>query len=382
MKSVLFSFAAVAFVASTASAAGGHRYGTRTPSSNNATANTAASNTAAVDIAQSPAANPSSNITAPAAHKTLNWDAYADVAARLPNHETFPVTGGPVVQKGFGLNDAALYLSKDFSMATAVVDLPFYSGSESSNNFAFATQKAQAYVNMNFGAVAVKLGQYDTFFGVEANDSIARFFAASGLMKTYVLPTTHTGAQVAWGFANKFTLRGQIANPNSAGLLATGTDPEIGGQFRWDSGPTFAAFGVEYGMARLDSNKTNLLAQVMGGTAIGKFSFGGELNSKNAAGTDKSGLGIGLLGAMQATDLWAFGARVDYMQDMVYTRFVNAPVANPASFDKAFLISVGPSYKLDADLTVRGDISYLSGKNSGQDTNDIFGLTLSIVARL
>ena len=372
MKSILFSFAAVGFVASTASAAGTHRYGTRTP---------AASNTAAVDVSQSPAANPPSNLTASSTHKTLNWDAYADVAARLPNKETFMWTQGTPVTKGFGLNDGALYLSKDFSRATAVVDLPFYS-SDSNNDFAFASQKAQAYVSTNFGPVAVKLGQYDTFFGVEANDSIARFFAAQGLMKTFVLPSTHTGVQATYAFGNQFTVRGQIANPNSFGLLKTGTDPEVGGQFRWDSGPTFAAFGAEYGTARIDANKTNLLAQVMGGTSIGKFSFGGELNSKKSAGSDKNGLGIGLLGAMQLTDLWSLGARLDFMQDIVSNRFSSAAAPNPTSMEKGTLVSVGGSYKLDTDLTVRSDISYLSGKNSNTDTNDIFGLTLSVVARL
>ena len=371
-------------------------------SSTTATPTTTTATTSNVDVAAAPISNVGN---AGNRRSPLNWDAFIDVKAVLPSKEA-------ALDKGFSVNDAALYLAKDFSRASAVVDLPFSSTYNAGlgNGFSFAQQKAQAYVHMNFGALGVRLGQYDSFFGIEANDSLARFFANQGLLKGLgVTPMTHTGAQLVYS-ASRFTVRGQVANANSAGTLGSvtsgaGGDPEVGAQVRFDGGNFFGAAGLEYGTYRTNaSDKTNLLVEVMGGMAINKFNIGAQLDVRKFAGAsagpvganyaaaDKTGFGLGLLGAYEFTDALNFGVRFDYLKDVnlalapmfagVFASTANAgAIASGTAVENAFLLSVGPSYKLDTDLTLRGDLSILNAKGINSD-DTIASLLVSVVARL
>ncbi len=340
-------------------------------------------NTPAIDLPASPA----SNLSASAGRRTsLNWDAFIDVEGRIWNKEATAL----LPDHGATLNDAALYLSKDFSRATAVVDLPFFSNYSGSNNFQFSGQKAQAYVQTSFGQqFGVRLGQYDSFFGIEANDSIARFFANNGLMKSLgVIPYTHTGVQGVMN-ADRFTIRGQIANPNSAGSIPPSTFPELGGQVRFDSGAAFGAFGFQYGRVRTDApEKDKVLVEFMGGAAVEKITFGAQVDIKKSPltpGADKTGLGIGVLGTYQHDADLGFGGRFDYLKDMGIVTSVpagNGAGAANATAENALLLSFGPSYKLEQDLTVRGDFTLGSLKPQGGTDETVFGIGLSLVARL
>ena len=364
----------------------------RRPAAATASPTTTTATVPNVDAAAAPIANVSNS---GARRAPLNWDAFIDVKAVLPSKED------GVVDRGFSVNDAALYLAKDFSNASAIVDLPFSStyGSGGANGFAFAQTKAQAYVHMNFGALGVRVGQYDSFFGIEANDSIARFFANQGLLKgTGVTPLTHTGAQLVYS-ASRFTVRGQVANANGAGTM-TDADPEVGVQARFDGGGFFAAVGGEYGTYRTNaSDKTNYLFEVLGGMVVNKFTLGAQLDVRKFSGasasgpntaypaSDKTGFGLGLLGTYEFSDALALGARVDFVKD------VNVALAIPpyaqsfnsanAAVDNAFLVSFGPSYKLDQDLTLRADLSIMNAKGAnGAGDSTVVSALASIVARL
>jgi Putative beta-barrel porin-2, OmpL-like. bbp2 len=388
MTSKLFVFALATTFAFAAQAAPRNERFARTPAAAAATTKSTTTTTAttnSVDLPATPVANSSA---AGGRHAPLNWDAFIDAQLLVTDKDY-------ALDKGFTVNDAALYLSKDFSRGTAVVDLPFFSSrANGSNGFNFATQKAQAYIHLNYGQVGFRLGQYDSFFGLEANDSVARFFADQGLMKgSGLVPMTHTGAQVVFS-ADRLTIRGQVANANSASSMQGGTDPELGAQVRFDANNAFGAVGVEYGSYRVPGNpaiqdqQTNLLIELMGGFAMNKFNLGAQADfrklagvsgSSNATGADKTGMGIGVLGAYEVSDVLSLGGRIDYLKDTSY--LVSPFVATNVLVENAFLISVGPSFKLENDLTLRGDLSVAQAKVQNGSDQTVLGATLSLVAR-
>lgn len=397
MTSKLFVFALASTLAFAAQAAPRDvRVARRNPAAATAapaTPTTTTATTNSIDLPATPISNTSNVSGASTRRSALNWDAFIDAQLLVTDKDY-------AANKGFTLNDAAIYLSKDFSRGTAVVDLPFFSangagnGGYANNVFSFATQKAQAYVHLNYGQLGVRLGQYDSFFGLEANDSVARFFADQGLMKSSgLVPLTHTGAQIVFG-ADRLTIRGQVANANSAGSMQGGTDPEVGGQLRFDANNAFGAVGFEYGTYRVPGNpavqdqSTNLLIEVMGGVAVNRFNIGAQADFRKlagvsglggAAGADKTALGIGVLGAFEVNSELSLGGRLDYLKD---TNFLMSPFTSANTLvDSAFLLSVGPSFKLENDLTLRGDLSVAQAKVANADDRTLLGATLSLVAR-
>jgi hypothetical protein len=391
MTSKLFVFALATTLACAAQAAprDARMARNRAPAAASTTTTTTTATTNSVDLPATPVANASN---AGGRRSALNWDAFIDAQLLITDRDVAP-------NKGFTLNDAAIYLAKDFSRGTAVVDLPFYSTSNTSNAFNFASQKAQAYVHLNYGQLGFRLGQYDSFFGMEANDSVARFFADQGLLKSSgVVPLTHTGAQMVFS-ADRLTVRAQVANANSASAMQGGTDPEVGAQVRFDANNAFGAVGAQYGTYRTgpapanQDNKTNLLVQLMGGMAIDKFNLGAELDMVKfagqsgvgpAGGADKTGFGIGVLGAFEVSDMTSLGGRLEYLKDVSFARSAyfggNVPTAN-VYYENAFLVSFGPSFKLENDLTLRGDVSVGQGKIASGPDATVLGATLSLVAR-
>lgn len=314
----------------------------------------------------------------------LRFEAFVDANARLTSKEDL-FNGAAVPERGFLINDAALYVSKEFGNNTAFIDLPFNSsndraGATSAPNsgFLFAVDKAQAYLAHDRGSLVFKFGQYDTFYGVEANDSRDRFFTEEGLVKHYILPSTHTGVQGAFIVDNaqtKLTFRGQIANPNGQGLLGK-DNPEFGLQGRVDAGPIYGAFGLSIHESKTAAtDKTGMLIDVMGGFAADKLRIEAEFDNKKTPGVSKSTTAFLVLGSFAIDDTLGLGGRFEYAKDVA--------VGANNGFETLMGFAFGPSYKMAEDLTLRGDVNFTSAKPvGGASEESFFGVTFSAVATL
>lgn len=304
----------------------------------------------------------------------LSMEVFIDTQAKITNKDT-------VNDRGFTLNDAAIYVSKDFkSDVTAFVDLPFYSELvPGSSRFVFAEKKAQAYLAIRRLPVAVRLGQFDTIYGIERNDSRDRFFADNGVVKEYIIPDTHAGLLGGFSSHNNgidFVIRGLIANPSDQTNLAN-NNPEFGAQFRLEGARGYGAFGFLLNEAKnVPTNSTNMLINAVGGFAFDKFRIDGEFDNKKTATVDTSATAFMLLGTYQHTDDLGFGGRLEYLTDP----FV--PGTGVLKTITAF--AVGSSYKLEEGLVVRGDFSLSSfnAANAVGGDETVYGVNLSVVASL
>lgn len=273
--------------------------------------------------------------------------------------------------RGFTLNDAAIYLSKDFGSGfAAMIDLPFMTPDGVANNSVqFGEEKAQAFVQWNAGMFTTKFGQFDTIFGVEQNDSKDRFFADWGLAKSAIVPVTHTGALFGLGFEH-FMIRGLIADPKNTSTQ-TNTNMEFGLQGRFDWSPMYVSLGALYNQAKVATERTNLLIDLMGGVKLEAWRLDAYYNNLSTAGVDDSSNTLGVLTTFNINPELGVGGRLEYSKDIVYAGTL---------LDSALQLSVGPSWKILPELTLRGDASLLSVEGVGGGDTTIFGANASIVA--
>ncbi len=135
-------------------------------------------------------------------------------------------------ESGFNLEDGALYGNYTNDQIEGIVDIAFRRGKDidkdssatspnqsSNNNLAFGLDKSQLFLRYKITPdLAIDAGQFDTVFGLEANDSKDRVFSNFGTLSETFLPLTHTGLMLeySWGTLYNKTL---VANPNSRGSL-------------------------------------------------------------------------------------------------------------------------------------------------------------------
>jgi hypothetical protein len=134
---------------------------------------------------------------------------------------------------GFSLEDGALYFEYKKDNVTFFLDAPFRRQKDSDrsgtatdtqsngSNVLFGSDKAQIYgkISTELG-VDVTLGQFDTIYGVEANDSKDRFFSVGGLIYEKFLPTVHMGAMATYSLQGAY-VKAFAANPKGKGTLGT-----------------------------------------------------------------------------------------------------------------------------------------------------------------
>ncbi len=364
-------------------------------------------------VATPPASAPSEMVATPApgpmspaseVRHSFNFDAFVDANARITSRN-YLYDNGSDLNRGFSIKSGALMLTGDLSKQTrAVVELPFFTAENAGTNaLTFAQGYAQAYAAYTMASLPLtfKMGQYASFFGLEANDSRDRFFTQESAAKTYITPWTHMGVQVGWASegTTKFSVLGQVANSNTvtSGTNSIGAlgdnNVEVGVQGRIDTGMAYGALGISYSRAQtlptisnvaIDSNDTNTLIELMGGMNMGSFNWGLQLDSKKTAGFKDSAFALTLLGAYQMSADLGLGARIQTLSNTPASMTIGGNSAM-IEINNAYGIAVGPSYKLDNNLTIRGDLNFNAIKadnvNHG-DSKGYFGANFSVVATL
>jgi hypothetical protein len=291
---------------------------------------------------------------------------FIDIESRYGNKDWVNTSG----DKGFTLNDAAIGFGKDFSNGiSAQIDLPFVGAA--GTGFQFAGQRSQAFFQIKQNNLVSTIGQFDTNFGFEQNDSLDRMFANMGVVKSDVLPLTHTGLNVTYDLGNGFALRGQFGNPPNSGRMATDENPEIGLQAEYESSAWHGKAGVLYNEASAGEKRTNLLVDVVAGTQVGEMQLDLSMNTKKTANYDKDALAVGVFASIPTSDVLAFVGRVEFAKDLLI---------GATQFETVYTFAAGANYQIVSDVVLRGDLTIATLKpKTGSDVSPL-GVGFSIVA--
>ncbi len=355
-------------------------------------------------IATAPAAEPA---PAPVMPPTLSASSSAPESAALPlkisgfvdfrftsiDAKKNPSWTKPHAESGFAIEDGALYISSEKDKFSVLADIAIrrqkdgdrdsvngtaatYPAQSNNNNFAVGVAPSQLLMRYKAtDSFSVVLGQFDTIYGVELNDSKDRVFGKSGLVYDLTLPVTHAGAMLEFA-TNGFSAKLLGANPNNKGTFGTSADNDENTEYG-------AAFGYSNELARVQvgymtrpmtkvngiDKATRSLLDVTAGTTLGNFTLDIELAQvtdpvKNtltpldSADTEKAGTGMFLLATFKVMDELLLGARYESISD------------DPARTALKSATSIGASvhYKITPEFEARTEYIGNSYKDVGATT--------------
>jgi hypothetical protein len=243
------------------------------------------------------------------------------------------------------LHDAALQWKHKAGASEFAIDLPFGAdtANPTGNAFVFGAAKAQAYFKHNLSdAFSVQVGQFDTIYGFELNDSRDVFFTKQGLVWNNILPVTHLGILTNYT-SGKVTAKVMLANPTNAGMLAN-KNPEAGFQLAYAVSDTSAlTLGILYAN---QSDVSTVLYDFLAGSNVTKeLRLDVEADIKTVTDQDV-GMGFLVNGIYTVDSKWSLGARIEYLRKINDYSDIG--------------LTVGPAVQVDDHLKFRADYSWVA----------------------
>lgn len=188
---------------------------------------------AAPPVAATPAAAPTQE---PAAASPFKFSAFFDFGYTILNAARDPAVANSHAESGFGIQDGNVAVNYQKGNVAVISDFAFrrmkdfdtsssapVPNESSTNNFAIGIDKSQLYLKYKLiDELYADVGQFDTIFGVEVNDSKDRVFEQTGLLYNTTLPLTHTGAMLEYSTHGAY-VKAFAANPNNRGSYGTST---------------------------------------------------------------------------------------------------------------------------------------------------------------
>lgn len=261
----------------------------------------------------------------------------------------------------FVVNDGAVYLNHDMGMCTATVDLPVSAATGA--NLLVGLTKPQAYVSHKYdNGVSWVLGQFDSPFSMEANDSKDFAMARMGIVKTALTPFVHAGTTIGYEMGS-LKLNLIIANQRDNNIARSGNDGEYGVHVTGGFGDMSVAAGALMGKRTPTTGGDKETAYLIDANmkyAMGSLNIGAEFAMRKdpSVGTDSSMGIVGLLG-YALTDTMGLDARFSYLSKAA---LASAPLA---ALDSAMEITVGPSFKMSKSMLCKVHYSLLSTTPTG-----------------
>jgi hypothetical protein len=250
---------------------------------------------------------------------------------------------------GFTLNDGAVYLNASGDMAYAMVDLAFSGGnSTTSAAFTFASGKSQAYVGKKYDmGLSWQLGQWDTIWGLEGNDTKDLFFAKQGRIYSSITPFVHMGALLGYKFTEMLSLNVIVADAQDTSIGQsqtgnTGTNYNYAGQLMYKGDGFWFKGGYSFQTAGADTS----LIDVSLGLKAGSLDVSAGFDMADVGATDNE---MGFIGNFlyTASDTLGYGLRFEYVSKLDVG-------TNPA--DTGIYLTGGLNHKATKDLT--GKLNY------------------------
>ncbi len=277
----------------------------------------------------------------------------------------------------FFLHDAALYLGKTMGMGEVMIDIPV-NNSGASNTFTLAGTKAQAFVHWKYdNGFNWRLGQFDSLYGYEANDSADRIFAVSSNVSGLFMPYTHTGLKVGYEMSDALGFDVLLANTANQGKRPTGGAPfDWGFKLSTKSDTFTAAVGGLFDKAALTGTKMGWLFNVMAETKTEMMTFAIDvaLRKASAATADtftKTEMGIMALVDFELAEDTTWGLRPEWTQ----TYAANEVATATDTRSKLIKIATGPAFKMSKDFTVRPEYTFSKASVTGAKAHHDFVLS-------
>jgi hypothetical protein len=294
------------------------------------------------------------------------------------------------ITRGFMVNDGAIYLTTAAEGIDFLADLPFRLVTGGSPNFEFATIKAQAYIGQKYAnGIRWKLGQFDTPYGFEANDTHYVAFTRQGSVYNFTDPFVHTGLQLSYVTANLFSVNLVVGAPRDTGPLKAGTNPEFGAQVALLGDLRFSLGGLASKSSAND--KFSYYVDATAGINLGSLSIDAEVNyqrrqgesttqatSPYPAGTElPAGIGSLLHVVYNLNEGVSFGARGEYVTKLA--KKDPRAVAGQDYLDKQILVFVGPQFGIAKDMRLKVDYSFQRDEEYSGTIETIHGGQAAVV---
>jgi hypothetical protein len=330
----------------------------------------------------------------------FTFSGYADFRLTGVTNKDNPLTTKSGNQEsGFTFEEAALYVtakkSEDFQF---YLDLPLKRAKGSDNesndaNFSLGLDRSQVYLKTPlFSGFNLTVGQFDTPYGVELNDSKDRIFAKTGLLYDYTLPVTHTGILFDY-FSGPLSYKFLLANSNNKGSLGSSSD----GDNHFEAGLTVGFSNESYRsqlgyltrqIKKADDThggQRSLLDLTLGAT-WGIFSLDLEwaqvtndhkntLTPSDSTDTEDPGHVVLVLPTVKLGDSWLLGLRYEILEKDPNGN--NDPIA--ATFENANSLGLTAHFKLNEYTKLRAELTKteyetLNGSKGDQTRGLLMGL--------
>lgn len=190
------------------------------------------------------------------------------------NDPTFDINGDGIFDadedlSGFQVRDGAVYITHSLSDTDLTIDLPFFWSDTDNNNFQIATSKAQAFLGLKLSDnFKLNLGQFDTPYGFDVNDSKDNYFSNQGLIYTYFVPVTHTGVMALYTMSG-LTFKLLASNADNLGARRSKSN-EYGLQAAWANDMFRLTVG---GLTHKRIEGAKNLIDVMAGMTLGAWAL-------------------------------------------------------------------------------------------------------------
>jgi len=297
----------------------------------------------------------------------VSFGGYVDAQYNWNNtKDTGGVSNADSSVNTFRFNEGAVYLSKKVGGAEVFVDLDFagpaksatsgFTGTPVAEDWTVGESKSQAYVSMSYdNGFAWRLGQFDSLFGFEGNDTHTIKYAAHGVMWDQ-MPVTHVGWHGSYEFSDMFTVHGLVANPYNQGHMNNGNL-----DFGLKANTKFDSFNFNLGVlvntgdheATGNDKQSGYIVDMDIGSNWGMWDAAlyGYASKGDTKGT-KTDFGVGVDLGMKWSDTVHGGLRFEWLKDG--TESAAAPK------DATIEVTVGPQFHLAEGFVAKLDYTWES----------------------
>lgn len=323
------------------------------------------------------------------AHSPFKFSAFADFRYTAFDTSQNPTNGGgnSHAESGFGVEDGAFYATYEKDRVSIVADVSFRRGMEkdlasasnpantpnasTNSDLRIGADKSQLFLKYHLAdGLNVNLGQFDTIYGVELNDSKDRAFSKTGIIYDGFVPVVHSGVMIDYTYHGVY---GKImaVNPNGKGSNGASSSGDNNTEYGAVVGYANDTLRGQVGYltrpimtADKASSKDRSLVNVTAGVTIGNLAIDAEydlLNDPNknsltadAGDFEVAAQGVLLLTSYKLTDAFLVAAKYEY--------FNNDPAG--ASIDTAQAYGLTFHYRIAPEVELRSDYVGFAYKNT------------------
>lgn len=270
--------------------------------------------------------------------------------------------------RGIHLHDGAIYFSHALGGSDLKIDVPFRLMTAGSPNLSIGMVRGQAYVAHTYeNGFRWKMGQFDTSFGFEMNDSADVFFTQQGSVYNFTDPFVHLGLLAGYDLSKDMGINFIVGAPKDAGASGS-SNGQFGLQFVKTGDMRFAIGGL---MNKPNgAEKFSIYGDMTVGATLGDFDIDLEVNytmlgdamNPDALTDQLSGLGALLNLQYKLSDTVAIGYRGEFVTGLGR---MDPYGTDTTTMKQQMTGAIGPRFQMTKNMQVK--VNYLMTMNTAWD---------------